>query len=120
MRAANFAIFTAGSMTGNLSSTPIKLEHRTVFAAQLVWTGTPTGTLTLQGSNDLGDESAGTGPAGVTGLTNWTTISTQAVSGAAGDHIFNSATAGYRWARVTYTASSSTGSLSGRVQTKGV
>lgn len=102
------------SLAADAASDPVSIESMPQYAVQLVFTGTPTGTFSLQGSNDGGQFDGQT----LTGVSNWTTISTQAVA-AAGNHMWNVANAGYRWVRVIYTATSGTGSVTGRFQGKG-
>ena len=100
------------------------LGHIDNYSIQLVFTGTPIGTFTLQASNDVGNLPNGTGIQSdqVARLINWTTIpdSAQAITGA-GDHMYNYRNAGYNWIRVVYTATSSTGTLtSARAYVKGI
>ena len=106
-------------MSSSLTSNPIWLGHIANFAIQLVFTGTPNGTLKLQCSND---EGAKTNDISNVSITNWTDIdgSDQAIV-ASGDHVWNVQNCGYRWVRVVYTASSGSGTLtSARMNVKGV
>lgn len=100
------------SMGTSFNTKPIWLGHICNFSIQLVFTGTPNGTFTLQLSNDLGHPNAQSETQQYADVTNWTTItdSAQPIT-AAGDHTYQFANAGFRWVRVVWTQSSSTGTL---------
>lgn len=49
---APFSVITNGDMSGNLTSIPTIIQMLPGVSYSLVWTGTPTGTFSLQGSND--------------------------------------------------------------------
>lgn len=99
----------AMTSTNTITSAPFRLEHLHGFSLQAVWTGTPAGNFKLQGSNDLGSYDGEV----VSGVTNWTDIpsSTVAAGGAAGSTLWNIDGAHYRWMRLSYTNTSSTGTL---------
>lgn len=90
-------IVTAGSMAATITSSTITLASKTGYAMQAVYTGSPVGTLTVEGSNDG---------------TTWSTVtdSTVAVS-AAGSTLYNISGVQYELARLLYTFTSGTGSL---------
>lgn len=96
-------IIINGSMTGTaaINSDPIDLKQALGCSIQSVWTGTPTGTLKIQTSDD--------GDAAVT----WTdyTGSSQSTAGAAGDFRYGISAEFARWVRLVYTNASSTGTL---------
>lgn len=96
---------TAGDMSGNLTSNSQGLIFMLSASIQAVWTGSPTGNLSIQISNDN---------------INWSTYtgSSTAVSGA-GNFMWNLLTTPYPWVRVIYTASGGTGSLNISVNGKG-
>lgn len=105
MRTGNDTLQDAATSMGASFNLPaIWLGHICNYSIQLVFTGTPNGTFKLQASNDLGGP--GLAP------TNWTDVanSSQAIT-AAGDHMWQVENAGYKYVRVVYTRSSSTGSL---------
>jgi len=113
---------TAPSMAANFTLHPIYLGHIVDYSIQLVFTGTPGGNFKLQVSNDLGKINSTTEAEQVSNVTNWTDVagSPQTIS-AAGDHTWAVENAGYRWVRVVWTQTSSTGTLvSARVNGKGV
>lgn len=124
MRIANENMIASGavSMGASFNLDPVWLGHICNYSIQLVFTGTPDGSLKLQCSNDAGTPN-GAAPATMsTGVTNWTDIagSSQSIA-AAGNHVWTVENAGYNWVRVVYTRSSSTGSLTvARVNVKGV
>lgn len=91
-------LLTNGDMSGNLTSTNLSLLQVFGFSIQAVWTGTPTGTLQLNCSND-----------GV----NWDMVqnSAQSLTGSAGHFTWNVTSSNYRWVQLTYTATSGSGSL---------
>ena len=90
----------------NLNGKAMQLQNALFYAIQLVWTGTPTGTFTLQGSCD--NSATMTAAGQPYQPTNWTTIpsTSQAIS-AAGSYLYNMEWAGYSFVRVVYTDGSS-------------
>lgn len=93
------------------------LEYRQYFSIQATITGSPVGVLSLQGSNDFGRENAPFNPSVVA---NWTEItgSSAAVSGA-GSVMWNYQNCGFKWVRLVYVATSGTGSIVARFNSKG-
>lgn len=116
---ANFSVASAASMGADVDGTPIRLNQAIGYSIHAVWTGTPTGSLKVQVSNDEGSGPLdGSAPV----ITNWTDLATPApvaLAGAAGTAMFNVDGAMYRWARLKYARTSGTGALSARAQTKG-
>ena len=102
-------VTTAMPATGTLLSQIISLESIFGFCVMVYWSGTPTGTFTLQGSNDVGQAHAS---GAVTGVTNFTTVlnSSQSTTGIQ-SIAYNLDGQYYRWFQVVYTASSGTGTL---------
>lgn len=102
---------TSTNMGASFNSTPVWLGHICNYAIQLVFTGTPTGSLKLQASNDEGNPSLPPAEQ-YAGVSNWTDIadSGQAVT-AAGNHMWQVSNAGYRWVRFVWSRTSSTGTL---------
>lgn len=95
----------AGDMSADITQSPStfvgEVEHVAVHA---VWTGTsPVGNLIVQGSNDN---------------TNFTQISTDAVSGNSGSIMKNMPSVGYVFLRVFYDVTSGTGTLNVRISGK--
>lgn len=91
------------SMAASLVSEPLNLNQSQTFAMGFVWTGTPTGSLTIKGSLD--------------GVNYNILFDTHAIAGAAGNYAFDlAATAGLvttcGWVRGEYTFTSGTGVLS--------
>ena len=104
MRIKNCPLVLDGTdMQSSIASNPIFVGHVSDFSMQLVFTGSPNGTFTLEGSNDEGAEETRLDQASIT---NWTTIATQAIT-SSGNHMFNVSGAGYRWVRLTWTDTSS-------------
>lgn len=101
----NQLIFEAQPMTGDLVSVILDLGESTGYAVHATWTGTPTGTLLVSGSNS--EEVADFVPVG-----------TQATGGATGKYLLNIEKAHYRYVLVQYTFGSSTGTLTCRVSGK--
>ena len=120
MITANGPVTIGTDMSGNLASTPIRLDQHYGFTIQLAWTGTPVGNFTLEASNDNGSiEPNNT----IDNVTHWTTIanSSSAAGGAASNLMYNVNLAFYRWVRVVYTATSGSGTLTNaRFEIKGV
>jgi hypothetical protein len=97
-------IVDAVSMAANINSTGVDLQGLTEYSIQAVYSGSPTGTLKLQISNDLVSDASL--------VTNWTdyTGSSVAIS-AAGNTMYKIDRSGERWARLVYTFSSGSGTL---------
>lgn len=119
MREKQVRILTDASMAATVNSIGIDLQQVALGSIQVVWTGTPVGNFTIEISNDIC----------VVGLTdpaenvvNWTTYtgSTQAAGGGSGSFMWNLCEVGYRWVRLKYTKSSSTGTASAIWCGKGV
>lgn len=121
MRIANDTITVAGveapiSMGASFTTDAVYLAHIADFAIQLVFTGSPAGTFTLEASCDKGIEDKTLGGWNANGVSNWSTVldSDQIIS-AAGTHMWNIQNCGYRWVRINFTRSGSTGSLTSAV-----
>jgi len=102
------------------ASEPIWLGHVYMYSVQLEFDGDPTGTFSLQCSNDLGRNTDTRAIMG-TGVVNWTDISgsDQSIT-ESGDHTWECSEVGYRWARIVWTNTGASGSLNSvRINTKG-
>jgi hypothetical protein len=99
------ALLTSSTMTANITSNPVALTGRLGCSFQPVWTGSPVGTVKVQVSVD------GTNYSDYEG-------SSVAVNGA-GSTVFNVTNAFFLFARVVYTFTSGTGSLSMTASAKG-
>lgn len=94
------------SMGANYTSPAFKLDQVMMFSIEATWTGTPTGNISLQASND-----------GV----NYYQISgtSQATGGAAGGFLWNVSNAGYLYVQLYYAFTSGTGTLNATGTSKG-
>lgn len=127
MRIANDSLKVGGleapfSMGSSFVSEGFFLGHIAYFSASAVFTGTPNGSLRLEVSNDKGVEDKNNGGWSDAGISNWT-VDTDSIFTitAAGDVTWNVQNCGYRWVRVRWTQSSSTGSMTSlRVNAKGI
>jgi hypothetical protein len=115
------------ALNANWNSMPQQVKRAWAYAIQGNITGTPTGTFTLQASNDPAmDQLYPTSaiPANA-GPVNWTSLTTPvpiAVS-AAGTFLFSVANPGYNWIRLIYVDGSgglSTSTLSATVTVKAI
>lgn len=111
----NIPIVTNGDMSSSINSTPINLDSIVTYSVQAVFTGTPSGTLQLQGSNDnvlTGDPMNAT-------PTNWTVI-VDSISGisTAGTYTVNVEIPGYSWVRLQYVRTAGSGTLNARINGK--
>ena len=95
-------------MNTTINSTPMQLYQIYSYAIQVVFTGTPNGTFSLQASCDPVPQATTHSITAAPTPTNWTTISgsNQTVS-AAGSVIWNAQDIAYNWVRVTYSDASS-------------
>lgn len=90
-------VFGSTAMTGTATCTgpTVSIPQMNMVSAQVTWTGTATGTLKLQGSNDN---------------VNFDTIVTYSVT-AAGTKLLVDEKAAYSYARVQYVNATNTGTL---------
>lgn len=104
MHLLNKQVITAGDMTGDVAGTSIEVKECRIYTVQATYTGTPTGTLKLQGSNDN---------------TTWTDVpnSSISLSGSPGNSLLSD-TPGYAYARIFYAHTSSTGTLNATFNAK--
>ncbi len=101
---------TTMTSTNVLTSSPIPLDQLWGCAVQVAWTGTPTGNFKIQGSCDAPPNANQTSAPASVVITNWSDVTSNvAAGGAAGSAILNLADIGYRWARLVYTNSGSSG-----------
>jgi hypothetical protein len=107
MRVFEFQLMTAGDMSGSLASASQQLTQMAMCAIQASWSGSsPVGSLKLQISNDNTIWSDYTG-------------SDVAVNGN-GNFMWNILSTAFPYVRVAYTFTSGTGSLTIKVNGKGV
>jgi hypothetical protein len=92
----NTKILDAVVLTADRTSDVIDIGEAVGLSVHAIWTGTPAGTVKIQGSNDS---------------INFVDIDTQSAGGAAGQKLFNLANQMYAYARVSYVFASSTGTL---------
>jgi hypothetical protein len=122
MRIGSYSLITSAvDMTVPWTSEALWIAHVQQFSISLLFSGTPEGTLKLQCSNDEGNESAASDANRSVDVDNWSNVadSSQLID-EAGDHTWSVMQPGYRWIRVVWTPSASTGSLtSARISTKG-
>lgn len=103
---APYHAITAGDMSGNITQlTPTNIQFMDNVAIQLNFTGTPTGSFSIQGSLDYNP---------VTGAGNWVALTltpSPGASGAAASILIDMNQLSFPWIRVVYTASSGSGIL---------
>ncbi len=119
MRTLNEQLYS-GSANSSFQTDPLALEFQLGFSMQVVISGTATGTINLQGSNDFGTVKPAGPDTGVPGVTNWTDIANSSgpVTGA-GTFTWNFNGTFFKWVRVNYVAASGTGTMIIRANTKG-
>lgn len=118
MRILNETLLTDGDVSGDLSSAPLLLAYAFGYAIQAVFTGSPSGTLKLQGSND----SVPNAQFVETPPSNWTDIDGSSTSiSASGTVLLNAQGVYFTWVRAVFTPSMSpgTGTMSVTGNTKG-
>jgi len=120
MRSLNEPILEDGDASGDLVSEGVSMEYQYGISIQAVISGTAAGTLKLQGSNDFGNPSEAAGPVHGQNVVNWSDIadSSAPVTGT-GTVTWNFQGVFYKWIRVVYTATSGTGTMNIRANTKG-
>lgn len=101
-----YTLFSAGDMSGNLTSASIDIEFLDNVSVQAAWTGSPVGTFNVQGSVDQ---------------ISWSTLTTNPVITAAGspdNGLFDLNQLSFPFVRLIYTATSGTGTLVAKVSAK--
>jgi hypothetical protein len=95
---------TAVPLVSSYQSLPLKTDRTEFVSIQATWTGTPTGSFTIQLSNDPTDNPSV--------VSNWTDYSGSAlaVAGAGGTNMWNMQCAA-KWFRLNYNFTSGTGTL---------
>jgi hypothetical protein len=94
----------AQSMASNITSTGVNLDSVSRVAIQAAWSGTsPVGAINVLGSNDD---------------STYSSIATNSVSTNTGDWLVNIENPAFRFVKVTYTATSGTGSLTATISGK--
>ena len=112
-------IFTAADMSGNLISAVVEIKNQDNIGVQLHWTGTPTGSFSVQISSD--HEQDINGNVQVPG--NWVSLPLNpaiSASGSGDDAYVDLNQLSAQYMRVTYTAVSGSGVLDGIIVAKGV
>lgn len=93
-------------LNANWESAPIWIGHAEHFSVYLEFTGVPEGSWEIQYSNDVAEPTSTLLP------TNFATIiGSEQVVDEAGTHGYSVQNAGYRWIKLKYNYSTSTGSL---------
>lgn len=112
-------------MTTSSKSIGIDINQEFSWSIQASWTGTPTGTLTIEVSNDIVPIASmvgnPVGPNPAANVVNWSTYtgSSVPVTGTSGNWMYISQLGPYRWVRLSYTAISGTGTLNAVMFGKG-
>lgn len=115
----NFKNIIFGDMSGNVTSAISNIQFLDNIGFQLHFTGTPTGTFSVEISANYAQDSQGV----VTNVGNWVALnlsSSPAASGAAGDIYLDLNQLSAPWIRVKYTFASGTGTLNGWIAAKEV
>lgn len=87
------------------ASSSVDISTTSGYAVHMIWTGTPTGTLSIKGSNDN---------------SNFSLVSSVSTGGAASQSLTNIEKAHYNFVRVEYTHSSGSGDLTVYVSGKSI
>lgn len=101
----NSSIVSNGDMSADITSSVIEIKEARSYCIQTVYSGTPTGTLKVQGSNDN---------------TNWSDVSGLSVSlsGSSGSSLLSDAAPAYAYVRLFYDATSGSGTLNAILNAK--
>lgn len=117
-RMAQVPIIVNGSMATSSASIGVDVGQASIASVQVVYSGSPSGSMSIQVSND----SVAYGPASnpSANVVNWTSadVATQSIT-STGSVLFNPLWPGYRWMRLLYTRSSGTGVMNATLVYKG-
>jgi hypothetical protein len=92
-------------MTSNIISDPIYVGNIINYSIQLVYTGSPNGSFSIQVSNDIVDSIK---DVKASDIVNWTTLSSTSTNiTSSGDMIYEIPDITYQWIRLVWTDSSS-------------
>lgn len=108
MRTSNKQILTAQALNANITTTPFQLKNVYMYSVAFNVTGTPTGVVKLQASNDpeTNDSMPSNNPQ--PSPSNWADITNSSFTlSAAGETMWNVSSIAYNWVRVVYTDNSS-------------
>ena len=111
--------------SGTMNSIGIEVNQLYDLSIQASWTGAPVGTFTVQVSNDIVPLAPTTsnpvGPDPAANVINWSTYTGSAVvtTGTAGNWMWITQLAPYKWVRLSYTATSGTGTVAANFFAKG-
>jgi len=101
-----YSMITDGDMSGDITGTAVNIQNLDNLAIQLVFTGTPTGTFSVQGSVDNSTYID-------------VTLSPSPVASGSGDSILiNMNNVAFTWIRVKYNRTSGTGTLNANIVAK--
>ena len=111
--------------SGTMNSIGIEINQLYSWSIQASWTGAPVGTFQIQVSNDIVPLAPTTsnpvGPDPAALVVNWSNYTGSAVitAGTAGNWTWIAGLAPYKWARLSYAASSGTGTVTANFFAKG-
>lgn len=108
-----YPLLSAGSMAATISTNGADVSSLPYGAVEFVYTGTPTGTIKIEGSIDNVPSASS--------VVTWydTGVSVTGPSGSAGSQLVSMTLMGYKWLRATYTRVSGTGALTVNFFAKG-
>lgn len=112
-----YVVLNGTSMASTITSNPTNIIGLESVGYSVAWTGTPTGTFSVQISNDYAQTSTGS----VYNAGTWTTLTlsgTPAASGSASNGYLDVYGCSAAWMRLVYTASSGSGNLTAVVAGK--
>jgi hypothetical protein len=110
-------VFVNASMTSTVHSLPTNIKQMPYVSYDLSWTGSPTGTFTVEVSDTYQQSGEGV----VINAGNWTALTlstTVTASGSAGSAFIDVRGTAATWIRLTYTPSSGTGTLNASMSAK--
>jgi len=99
------SLWSSLTMSGNLTTTPVALDHIYGYSVQVVWTGaTASGAFTIEASDDVTSVPAN--------IVNWETVGSSSIAASGpGSAFYNYNGAFYKWFRLKYAYTSGTGTI---------
>lgn len=111
-----YHVINAVSMGATITGAAVNIQYLDNISIQLIFTGSPVGTVSLEGSLSYAQSSTGA----VINAGTWTPLGVTYAISAAGDLLIDLNEMSFPWIRIKYTRSSGSGTLDGYISGKAI